>query len=76
MSTYRIFFTTTVSASTEVEADSYEDAVDLAYDRIPRDVCAQCGGWGASPAYSLELGGDWDAQDFHEVDAEWIEATS
>lgn len=77
MSTYRIFFTTTASASAEVEADSLDEAIDQAWDRIPSDVCAQCGGWGSSPEYSMELGGDWTPDESnYSVDGEWIEVQS
>ena len=74
MSTYRIFFTTTASATAEVEAENLDKAVEAAYDKIPDDVCAQCGGWGSD--YSMELGGDWASADDYEVDGVWIENES
>ena len=72
MSTYRIFFNTGASASVEVEADSFDEAVDLAYDRVPSGICAQCGGWGQD--YDMDLGDDWEVDDSYEVDGKWIEA--
>lgn len=63
MSRYALIYTQTVSATVWIEADSIEDAeekcdTDEAWEALPRDVCAQCGGWGRD--YSLELDGTWE----------------
>lgn len=74
MSTYKIFFSTTASSVVTVEADDLESAIDLAYDELPRDVCAQCGGWGQGPG--IELAGEWEvAPDYYEVDGEFIDTS-
>lgn len=46
MAHYTVHFTKIESISVRVEADSPEDAIEMAYDEAPADVCAQCSGWG------------------------------
>lgn len=48
MNKYRIYFTGVESISVEVEADSLEEAQEAAWEEVPRGVCAQCSGYGAS----------------------------
>lgn len=75
MATYRIYYTTTASASVEVEADSFDEALDAAPDLLPSDVCAQCGGWGSD--YSLELAGEWTADESnYTVDGTFVEVSA
>lgn len=57
MTTYRVFLSTDATAIITVEADSPEDAAELAGEDTPY-LCAQCGGWGSGP--SLELGDGWE----------------
>lgn len=74
MAQYRIYFRQSASASVEVEADSFEEAVDLAYEELPGGVCAQCSGWNQS--WSLDLDGEWDVNESeYEVDGDYVEAT-
>lgn len=71
MATYRIFFITTASTSVEVEADSLEEAIELAYDELPRSLCHQC-------ARTHEMSDEWDVRtaycDDGEVPREDVEA--
>jgi hypothetical protein len=46
MAKYRVMLIRADSLSIEVEADSEEAAVEEAFDEAPREMCAQCGGWG------------------------------
>ena len=57
MAKYRVQLETIASMTIEVEAESEEEALDMAFDDAPPDVCAQCSGWGQE--WSLELG-EWD----------------
>jgi hypothetical protein len=57
MSKYRVYLTTGASAVVTVEAETEDEAVDLAFDEVPREVCAQCSGWGRD--YGIDLG-EWD----------------
>ena len=74
MSTYIIHFTAVASASVEVEAEYYAEAAEKAHEELPRDVCAQCGGWGQK--WGIDLGGDWEETGDYSVDGEYIEAES
>lgn len=67
MTAYNVYFITTASTSTTVEADSPEEAQEKA-DKF-RDfptICAQCSGWGGRQ--SLDLG-DWEQDGNPEVTA-------
>lgn len=58
MKTYQVMFTTGASTVIEVEADSVEEARQLADEQFdPPTICAQCSGWGNDQ--NLELG-DWE----------------
>jgi len=71
MSTFRIYFNTGASASVTVEADDLDAAIDAAYALVPRNVCAQCGGWGRP--YALDLG-EWQVDEStYEQDGEYVE---
>lgn len=77
MSTYRVYFTQVISTSVEVEADSFGDAVEAAYDSeaMPSNnpLCAQCGGWGQP--YSIDTG-EWEPDETsYGVDGEYVEVT-
>lgn len=54
MTKFLVTLETVASTYIEVEADSKEDAVELAFDKAP-GICAQCSGWG-NPGVTLELG--------------------
>ncbi|MFJ4107926.1 hypothetical protein [Oerskovia enterophila] len=48
MSKYTLYFTNVTSTAVEVEADDLDSALELAYNRLPGSICAQCSGWGES----------------------------
>ena len=52
MSTYRIFWTTSASTVTEVEADSLDDAIEASFDQLPGSLCHQC-------ARACEMSDEW-----------------
>jgi hypothetical protein len=63
---YTVYMQTTASAAVTVEVDddlageeALQQALDLAYDAVPSEVCAQCSGWGKN--YSLDLA-DWEIE--------------
>ena len=68
MPKFTVYFTTTASASVEVEIPQEtidEEGVYVAVASLVEsglidtpDICARCGGWGHT--YSLELSGEWD----------------
>jgi hypothetical protein len=58
MPKYRVHLQTTASVTVEVEADGPDEALDAAYEHVPNDVCASCGGWGKN--WSLDLG-EWES---------------
>lgn len=64
MAKYRVYLETTAELVITVEVPDGLDedaaraaAVELAYEEIPRDICAQCGGWGES--WSRDIG-EWE----------------
>lgn len=72
MPKYKIGFQTAAWTSIEVEADSFEDAVDAAWQEDFPSICAQCSGWGQST--TLELGDEWEPDEkFYYVDGEYVE---
>lgn len=75
MSTYRVSFHTGAFTSMEVEADSPEDAREIADSEFsPPQVCAQCSGWGMSKGdLPIEVGDDWE-QDESETGVWEVEA--
>lgn len=59
MNTYSVIFTTGASSVVTVEADSPEEARELADEQFdPPTLCAQCSGWGQDS--NLELGDEWE----------------
>lgn len=58
MSRYRVTLTSSAGFYITVEADSEDEAIDLAYDEAPSGVCAHCSGYGQE--WSLDLGDDWE----------------
>lgn len=58
MSRYRVTLTSSADFYITVEADSEDEAIDLAYDEAPSGVCANCSGYGQE--WDLDLGGDWE----------------
>jgi len=60
VSTYRLYFTSTLSTSVEVEAEDLESAIEAAYDsnQMPTSICAQCTGYGSS--WSMDHTGEWE----------------
>jgi hypothetical protein len=62
MPKYRVWYSTTASTSVEVEADSPDDAREVANEAFESPmICAQCSGWGQE--HDLELGDDWEQDD-------------
>jgi len=60
MPKYRVYLTTTASATVYVEAENPDDAIDLAYEEGPAGICAHCSGWGQN--WSVDLG-EWGTDD-------------
>ena len=59
MTTYQVLFTTSASTIVEVEADSPDEARELADEKFESPyLCAQCSGWGGQQ--NLELGDGWE----------------
>lgn len=58
MTKYRVYLQTVAETVIEVEADTKEDAYDLALSEPTPRICAQCSGWGNDQ--NLQLGDDWD----------------
>lgn len=54
----------TVSANVEVEADNYDDAVDLAIKNAPQTSFAMA---------KFDAVEAWEAEDTYERDGEWID---
>lgn len=71
MAKYDLYFTTTASTQITIEADSLDEAVDLAYeDPGMPTICAQCSGWG--DRQNLDLG-EWEFDESeHHVDGERV----
>lgn len=58
MPKYRVHFTTGASTYVDVEADSPDEAREIADENFDSPfICAQCSGWGQQ--YDLELGDEW-----------------
>lgn len=51
---YRVCATVSASGTVDVEADSKEEAIQVAMEEGFPTLCAQCSGYGRT--YSLELG--------------------
>lgn len=69
MATYKIGFKTFAWTNITVEADTFEDAVEAAWQEDFPSICAQCSGWGREA--SLELGDEWEPDEtFYNVDGE------
>lgn len=64
MAQYKIFFNTSASTEIEVEADSYDEAVDKAWAEGFPGICAQCAGMGYSNGPGIELGDEWEPDEF------------
>lgn len=72
MPKYRIGFIQTASTYAEAEADTLEQAIDLAWDELPSGVCSQCSGH-RSNLPGIDLSGDWEPsvaydEDHNEID--------
>lgn len=74
MSKVRVYMHTVASLSVEVDVsddldpeEARERAVEEAYEKAPRGVCAHCAGWGRD--WSLDLG-EWSTDGFRVQDAE------
>jgi hypothetical protein len=62
MNRYNVELSGYANFSTTVEANSEDEALDLAYDSLPSSyLCARCSGWSSS--WSLDLGESWDRED-------------
>jgi hypothetical protein len=62
-----VYMTATASLSIEVEIpdgldpdEAKEQAIEKAYDNLPRGICAQCGGW--REKWGREIG-EWELVD-------------
>lgn len=58
MPKYDVHMSSTANATVTVEADSPEQAEEVA--EFP-SICAQCSGWGRD--HSLEIGDDWEIEE-------------
>lgn len=75
MAQYTIYFESVAGTTVNVEADDFESALDLAYDRLPSGVCAQCAGWGRDDKPGIDLSGEWEPDyKSYEVDGERVTA--
>lgn len=54
MAKYRVYMRANADLVLDVEADSEDEALDLAYEKAPPGICASCSGWGRE--FSLDLG--------------------
>lgn len=75
MARARVYFTTIASLMVTVDVpddidpeERHEAAIEAAYEATPRDICAQCYGWGET--WSRDLG-EWEVIDDNPV--EWLE---
>lgn len=68
---YTIHFDGYASASVEVEADSLEEAQELAYDKMPPTLCHHCSG-GYHGDASLELGDEFTLTSAYDEDANQV----
>lgn len=57
MPTFRVYLETGASLTVTVEAADEGAAIEEAFANVPRDICANCSGWGQN--WSRELG-EWD----------------
>lgn len=74
MSKYKVFFEQVASTQVEVEADSFDEAVDKAYAGLPSGVCAQCAGMGFGDTPGIDLSGDWEPDEkAYYLDGEYVE---
>jgi hypothetical protein len=62
MSKYHVSFTTGAHTVVTVEADTPEEAREIADENfVAPYICAQCSGWGKSAdEHGIELGDDWE----------------
>lgn len=60
MAEYELYFNTTATAFVAIEAETLDEAIDLAMNRLPANVCAQCAGWGYGLAAGIDLAGEWE----------------
>lgn len=67
MATYRVAFNTGAWATVTVEAENADDAINLAYDELPSDICAHCSGWGQK--WSRGIGEEWELDESDEFAA-------
>jgi hypothetical protein len=71
VTTYGLYFNVATSIYIKVEAETLEEAQELAYDEIPHDVCAQCSGWGQT--WGMDLGEPVLDETAYSVDGKHIE---
>jgi hypothetical protein len=64
MTKYRVNYLTVASTGVYVEADSEEEAIELADAEGQPGLCAQCAGWGRP---GVELG-DWEPDSEYPVE--------
>lgn len=72
MKTYTIDFEGGAFATVTVEAESLEEAIELAFEEVPHSVCAQCGGW--DRPWSLETPEEWELAGSYTEDGEFHES--
>lgn len=74
MATYTIYFTGSASASVTVEADSLEEAEELAWQEVPGGVCGQCSGYGQH--WSLDVDIIEVNSDGYTIDGDWVDPSA
>ena len=72
MPKFKVFFETVASTAIEVDAESFDEALEGAYQEGMPSLCAQCSGWGGRPG--VDLSGDWEPDEKYYVkDGEFVE---
>jgi len=70
MPEYTVHFESAAGTSVKVEANSPDEAMELAWDGLPGGVCAQCSGWGNPPG--IDMSGDWEPIEVVDADGNTV----
>ena len=66
MSEFDVYFRQVASASArKVEAEDYDEAIELAWDKLPGSLCHQC-------ACEVELAGEWEPDAVVDADGKTV----